>query len=485
MYALFPKSKGYDKRNLNPQNIVLFFLLLFIQLLSLNLTVVYAEEQMRSSSLNVEKSIDGDTERIDYVDDEGEITYAADKHYATVLKTKKENTVLEQYFDADGKPAIQSLGHYAVLREYNEKNQEYKVTYLGIDGKPIVIRSGYSIAIRTFNSKGYVEYEMYYDTEEKPVETYKLAYGCFKEYNENGRNIRITYLDQYHKPIISGQGFSIICRSFYEDDRCAGKVKEEYYFDVDNTPIRLSLGQYGISKEYDELGRVTVITYLGADGSPIITNEGYAVVKKNYNEDDSINTEQYYDLEGNPVSLAEGQYGYRIEDGAKIYLDSEGNDIYNLRNYLYSNQNSVIIICFIVVIASAFLRKKPNIVLLLFYIVFIFYMTILYRKNGHYYYILNPFWSYVQFFYNKELRWEILNNIFLFIPLGTILSRIFPQKRILLFVVGLSVIIELIQYITGTGLCEVDDLISNTIGGVIGFFIGTLLLKIIRPSILK
>ena len=104
-------------------------------------------------------------------------------------------------------------------------------------------------------------------------------------------------------------------------------------------------------------------------------------------------------------------------------------------------------------------------------------MTILYRQNGHYNYRLNPFWSYVQFFYNKELRWEILNNILLFIPLGTILSQILPQKRVLLFVIGLSVLVELIQFITGNGLCEVDDLISNTIGGVIGYFIGIVLLQ--------
>ena len=112
-------------------------------------------------------------------------------------------------------------------------------------------------------------------------------------------------------------------------------------------------------------------------------------------------------------------------------------------------------------------------------------MTFLYRHTGHYYYRLNPFWSYVQFFYNKELRWEILNNILLFIPLGTILSQIFPQKRVLIFVIGLSLLVELLQFKTGTGLCEVDDLISNTIGGVIGYVIGIIFLKHMRSFINK
>ena len=358
MYDLRRIVVSNDRIYLKIVKILFLFLVLFLSILFIDNTAVNAEEQKRSSSLNIEKTTDGDNERIDYVDENGNITYAADKHYATVIKTKRGNTLLEEYFDDSGKPAVQSLGHYAILREYNEENQNYKITYLGIDGNPVIIRSGYSTTIRTFNSDGYIESEMYYDTEGKPIETKKLAYGCYKEYNENGRNIRTTYLDQYHKPILSGQGFSILCRSFYEDDKLKGKVKEEYYFDTDNKPISLSLGQYGVSKEYDDLGRETVVTYLDAYGKPIINNEGYTVVKKTYNNDDSIKTEQYYDIEGNPVTLSEGQNGYRIEEGVKIYIDSEGDDVFNLRNFLYSHQSSVIIICIVVVLGAILLSKK-------------------------------------------------------------------------------------------------------------------------------
>ena len=485
MYALFSFSFNLvRKRSLIPRIICILFAF-YIALITFDLTTVYAEEQIRSSSLNVEKTTEGDTERIDYVDKDGNITYAADKHYATVITTKNGNTILEKYLDAEGHPAIQTLGYYALLREYNEENQDYKITYLGVDGDPVIIRSGYSTAVRTFNEEGYIEYEFYYGIDGEPVETNNLIYGCFREYNENGRNVRITYLDQYHNPTISGQGFSILFRDFYEEGRLAGKVKEEYYFDTDGTPISLSLGQFGMLREYDELGRETVVKYLDADGTPIITNEGYTVVKRSYNEDDTIKTEQYYDIEGNPVSLSEGQYGYRVEDGTKIYLDSEGNDIFNLRNYLCSHQNIVIILCVFVVFISVMLGRKLNIILLFFYILFIIYMTILYRKNGTYYYNFKPFWSYVQSFYNKELRWEIINNVLLFIPLGSILSKILSQKRAMLLVICLSILIELLQLITGTGLCEIDDLINNTIGGLIGFIISRVLLTISKEYIFK
>ena len=107
-------------------------------------------------------------------------------------------------------------------------------------------------------------------------------------------------------------------------------------------------------------------------------------------------------------------------------------------------------------------------------------MTFFNRKAGHNSYNFKPFWSYIQFFDNKELRWEILNNILLFIPFGTILSQLLPQKRVLLLAIGLSAFIELVQLLSGTGLCEIDDLISNTIGGVIGFIIGITVLWQIR-----
>ena len=454
------------------QRIIAISLAFFISIIVFDMEIVYAEELMRSSSLDIKKTEDGDTERIDYVNEYGKITYAADKHYATVIKTKTGNTLLEKYLDAEGKPAVQSLGHYALLHEYNDEGKDYKISYLGVDGNLVINNLGYSTTIRTYNADGYVKSEMYYGTDGKPIETYKLAYGCVKEYNEKGRNILITYLDQNHNPTISGQGFSILSRSFYEEDGLAGKVKEEFYYNTDGTPISLSLGQFGILKQYDEFGRVTVVTYLDADGLPIITNEGYTIVKKTYKEDDSIKIEQYYDIYGNPISLSEGQYGYRVEDGNKIYIDSYGNDLFNLKSYLYSNHNSVLIICMIVVFVSIILGRKLNMLILLLYFIFIFYMTFLYRKVGTHYLNLKPFWSYVQFFYNKELRWEILNNVFLFIPLGTILSQIIPKKRVLVFIIVLSILIELLQLITGTGLCEIDDLISNTIGGVLGFIIG-------------
>ena len=123
MYALRRIVNRDDRKILKIERLFLLFLVQLIIILLIDTTIVNAEEQKRSSSLNLEKTTDGDTERLDYVDENGNITYAADKHYATVIKTKSGNTLLEEYFDAAGEPALQKLGHYAILREYNEENQ--------------------------------------------------------------------------------------------------------------------------------------------------------------------------------------------------------------------------------------------------------------------------------------------------------------------------------------------------------------------------
>ena len=71
---------------------------------------------------------------------------------------------------------------------------------------------------------------------------------------------------------------------------------------------------------------------------------------------------------------------------------------------------------------------------------------------------------------------NIIGNIAVFIPFGIIMQIIVPgQKRNkTIFVISfgallLSLSIELIQYIMSVGVLDVDDLILNTLGALIGY----------------
>lgn len=70
---------------------------------------------------------------------------------------------------------------------------------------------------------------------------------------------------------------------------------------------------------------------------------------------------------------------------------------------------------------------------------------------------------------------NLAGNVIMFIPLGFFLPAIFEKaKKFLLFLAIYTAIIisvELIQWFTLLGFCDVDDLILNVAGGVIGFIL--------------
>lgn len=72
-----------------------------------------------------------------------------------------------------------------------------------------------------------------------------------------------------------------------------------------------------------------------------------------------------------------------------------------------------------------------------------------------------------QFFY------LLLGNIVWFIPFGIYMTKVKEYNTLKTVIYGLlfSFLIELIQFIFGTGLSETDDLILNTLGCCIGIFL--------------
>ncbi len=113
---------------------------------------------------------------------------------------------------------------------------------------------------------------------------------------------------------------------------------------------------------------------------------------------------------------------------------------------------------------------------------FIFVMTLFGRTTeGNYDWELMPFESYYNAWTegSMEIMLQILVNIAMYIPLGFLLPccfRWFERYRHVLFVASVSsLLIELIQLIFKIGLFEVDDIINNILGAIIGIGLYTLL----------
>ncbi len=456
--------------------LVLFLLFLAVSLLFIDPKEKPARSQFHSSQLNKITTRHENTERTDYRDEDGNITIAADLGYATMAVTQTENRRLEQYFDDRGEPISRYSGYYAVLRECDERGNNIRNTYLDLQGNPIVMASGYATEEREYNENRQVVAVRYCDAEGNPARTPSYGYGRRYEYGEDGRARRIIYVDASGAPMMTGQGYAIVSRNYYNTEGPEnGKVESEFYFDEAGNPVSLSLGQYGVHKEYDESGRESLWTYLDAAGNPTVTNKGYTTVRRTFQANNSVATERYFDMEGNPFSLSEGQYGVNKENGKTVYLDRAGAKTFNLKNLLYNRSRLAVLFALFLVAVSALADRKVNLLFLALYVVAIGYLTVMYRESGNSQVRTELFWSYKAMFTDDTARSDNLRNIWLFIPLGAFLYRVYPKKRILLVPVVLSALVEAVQYFTGTGLCELDDVISNGLGGAIGYGMGDML----------
>ena len=108
------------------------------------------------------------------------------------------------------------------------------------------------------------------------------------------------------------------------------------------------------------------------------------------------------------------------------------------------------------------------------YVFLIYCSTVIFRTysefRGH---DFTPFWSYVAIYEGKVqyLPENIMNGL-VFVPLGILLGCTFMRLtwwKALLVGCCLSMTIEAIQYIFQRGFSEVDDVIHNTLGCVIGY----------------
>lgn len=84
---------------------------------------------------------------------------------------------------------------------------------------------------------------------------------------------------------------------------------------------------------------------------------------------------------------------------------------------------------------------------------------------------------------------NIGGNIFLFSPLGLLVPFIFPRLRtvrqISAVAVGTSLFLELVQLLTGLGGFDVDDLLLNVMGGILGVLAFKAVRRLIPPSFVE
>ena len=442
--------------------LLLVFILASILFLKPDATVDH-DTGFVSSELEVRKIVERNVTSTSYVNSDGIITDAIDMGYTTVQRKRNSagQVTEEFYLDAAGNP-VERYGEYCgTAYEYNDG--DIVIRYLGADKQPMMLSSGYSAIVRTL-VEGKATDDFYYDLNMQPVQCAGGYYGLHREYDEQGLNCAITYLDENRQPVICTSGYAV--KTYLRDSE--GTVIGERYFDTEGKPVKSSLGQYGELYQRDEQGRISQITYLGADGNPTPTNAGYTVMKRTYHRDGTADTDMYFDADGNPMVLSKGQHGIKRSGKVNQLLDKNGHVMLCVDNILNGFPFMVVISGCVICLLILLLPKKMSIFLTVAYVVFILYETLMFRETGDERTNFVLFSYADRFLTEQAVRVGVINNIWLFAPLGAGLYRIIQKKWVLLVPFLMSVAIETTQYITGLGVAEFDDVFGNTMGGWIG-----------------
>lgn len=133
-------------------------------------------------------------------------------------------------------------------------------------------------------------------------------------------------------------------------------------------------------------------------------------------------------------------------------------------------------------------KKPPHIVtwaVLSLYLSLVFFFTILSREpSGVYRLELLPFKTVTDLFsvgyegHGRYILHEVLVNIALLMPMGFLMSirrKKYGLRKVAFWEGLTSLMIESLQLITKSGTFEVDDLIYNTFGCMIGYEIAWLI----------
>lgn len=160
---------------------------------------------------------------------------------------------------------------------------------------------------------------------------------------------------------------------------------------------------------------------------------------------------------------------------------------HNIFWYIYCQPLYRIVFAIIIIIAIWMLLGRSlgtwkiwivvNWFIVILSLVAIYYLTLYRNEKEKIDLILIPFYSLLEMKEHPEIGRQMLMNLFLFVPLGlsvpyAISSIINNRSRTVFFSISfafcLSVFIECIQFFLKLGRCEMDDVIMNTFGAIIG-----------------
>ena len=97
----------------------------------------------------------------------------------------------------------------------------------------------------------------------------------------------------------------------------------------------------------------------------------------------------------------------------------------------------------------------------------------------------------IPFYYDKEIGTafhlkEVLENLLIFVPMGIYLQMLLPKCRFhgkLIIIAGTSLLLEGAQYVLAIGRSDITDVLTNTVGGLLGLIVYLMVARLIGNRI--
>lgn len=216
---------------------------------------------------------------------------------------EKDNLIEYALFNADGKPATNTLNYHKYTQKFNNRNQCIETCYYNTAGE-----------LTPYSNNNY----------------------CIErsEYDERGLRVKVSYFDKYNKPAIYTGTQDGSYSSLVSEYDMYGRVIRQFFFDKNGLPtdpkVMVPEGAVEYDKwgnviylasldgkgnlirnpqtgwsyrrcEYDNKGNVLWISYFNEKQQPMLCKDGYHKIAHTYTNSNREETSSYYDVSENPT----------------------------------------------------------------------------------------------------------------------------------------------------------------------------------------
>lgn len=97
----------------------------------------------------------------------------------------------------------------------------------------------------------------------------------------------------------------------------------------------------------------------------------------------------------------------------------------------------------------------------------------------------------IPFHYDKEIGaafhlTEVIENFLIFVPMGIYLQMLMPKVKLyakIMMIAGTSFLLETTQYVLAIGRSDITDVLTNTVGGLLGLIVYLMVARLIGNRI--